>query len=536
MTDIILDAAAESWAIDARCCWCGKPFIQDQILGAWFWICETPSCFDRQCRWAMFDVDGQLFYLPTPKQVELEEAVEAQRYRYICMGGSRGGSKSTGLRRLCYRYCMKYPDFTAYLLRRTFPDLEKDHLLKAQKEMRRLGAKLASRKVTWPKSDSVLAFGHCHEDDDWKNYVGAEADLLAIDQIEMFTDKQVTEIAAMIGRMRRDGWRGVLVAGENPGGPLAEYIDEVFISKTRDRIKYPAYNPDDHLFIKTQVEDNPWVDEEYGAVLMALEPAQRARYRWGRRDVFPGQYFGDFKTDGRVERIDVSPELPRLGGLHWGYFRPGLFLSAVVLPDGRLYLEREIAFSEKLPEDVADQITALMRLHHWTLGTVWGNPPSDVPEGQGEDVFETFRAHGVPVLRSDHDRPAGFLRLRAWFKPMIIDNVAQPALIVDPSCTTFIKTVPTLIQDEANKEDCQREGQEQGANAARYIVMSRPALPERAAPIVGRDLSALPAKVQQDIERLRDYEEHDPYARELKPGDPGWPLGLHWGGSSTIVD
>lgn len=532
------------WQIEARCCWCRKPFVIDVILGDPFWICETPSCFDRQCRWAIFDINGQLFHLPTPKQVELEEAVESQRYRHILLGGSRGGSKSTGLRRLAYRYCQKYPDFTAVLLRRTYPDLEKDHLLKAAKEMRRLGAKLSNFRVTWPGNDSVLQFSHCQKDDDWKNWVGAEADLLIFDQFEMFTERQATEIPAIVGRMRRDGWRGVVLYGENPGGPLADYIDEVLISKTRgqrltpsgDR-QYPAYDPAQYLFIATAVEDNPWIDEEYAQFLMALEPAQRARYRWGRRDVFPGQYFPDFVSDDRVQRLDVSPDLPRTGGLHWGFFRPGIFVWSVVLPDGRLYVEREHVFSEQLAVDVAKDIAAVNLEKHWTLGAVWGNPPSDVPEGQnGEDVFETFRAGGVPAVRSDHDRATGFLRLRAWFKPIVIDTVAQAGLIISPDCPRLLKTIPTLLQDDANPEDCLKTGPEQGANALRYIVMSRPAVPELAAPPIGRDLAKLPAKVADDIRRLRDYDDDETRGDDLRPGDRGWPFGVHWGGSSTIVD
>lgn len=532
------------WQIEARCCWCRKPFVLEDILGRGFWICETPSCFDRQCRWAIFDVDGGLFHLPTPKQVELEEAVESQRYRHILLGGSRGGSKSTGLRRLAYRYCMKYADFTAVLLRRTFPDLEKDHLLKAAKEVKRIGAKLASRRITWEHNDSQLAFNHCQDDDDWKNYVGAEADLLIFDQFEMFTERQATEIPAMVGRMRRDGWRGVVLYGENPGGPLADYIDEVLISKTRGHMltptgerKYPAYDPDQHLFIPTSVEDNPWIDEEYAQFLMALEPAQRARYRWGRRDVFPGQYFPEFITADRVQRLTVSPDLPRVGGLHWGFFRPGIFVWAVVLPDGRLYVEREHVFSEQLAGDVAKDIAAVNVEKHWTFVAVWGNPPSDVPEGQnGEDVFETFRTRGVPAVRSDHDRVTGFLRLRAWFKPMVIDAVAQAGLIISPDCPRLLKTIPALLQDDANEEDCLKTGPEQGANALRYIVMSRPAAPELAAPQIGRDLSTLPAKVADDIQRMRGYDADDARGDELRPGDRGWPFGVDWAASASIVD
>ncbi len=153
--------------------------------------------------------------------------------------------------------------------------------------------------MKWPNG-SEIEFGHCNTADDFKSYIGAEVDLLVFDQIEQFTEQQVTEISASVGRIRRNDWKGLVLAGENPGGPLASFVDQLFISKTRDRIKYPKYDPNKYGFVKAELDDNPWVDDDYVDFLAGLEPAKRDMYRFGRRDVFPGQFFKTFNPTTHV--------------------------------------------------------------------------------------------------------------------------------------------------------------------------------------------------------------------------------------------
>jgi hypothetical protein len=109
----------------------------------------------------------------------------------------------------------------------------------------------------------------------------------------------------------------------------------------------------------------------------------------------------------------------------------------------------------------------------------------------------------------------------------------QPGFVVSPDCPIVIKTLPALLQADTNTEDC--VGPDQAANALRYLVMSRPGPPETVAPPIGRNLAALPPKVAADIQRMREYE-GTAEQTDVLMGDPGWPFGLDWGGSSTVVD
>jgi len=522
------------WKLTPVCCWCGAPFVQVEVHQALAWRCPTAACFDRCARW-MDVIDETLFFLPLPKQVELYEAVESLQYRKICWGGQVGGGKSRGLRNLAYRYCRKYPEFNTLMLRRSYLELESSHLIPAARDATKLGAKYSRNRLNFTANGSLLRFGHCDDESDYQIYRSDEYDLIIFDQLETFTDRQFTEIGARTGRVRRIGWRGIVLAGENPGGPGASFVDELFISKTRDRAKYPGYKPEDHLFIPAAMSDNPWLAEGYEDFLADLPEAKREMYRFGRRDVFPGQYFKDFTHPRRVQHLDVPAGYPRVGALHWGYFKPGIMLWVVVLPDGRLYIEREWVFEETIAATVAkfilaetatylpdpdDPAAALGVSLTQTVGNAIGE---HLDAAFGEDVFETLYRAGFAVIRSEHDAVTGWQRLQHWF---VVEGDALPALIVDPSCTTLLRTLPQLIQAPTNEEDVDDEGATAAAKALRYLVMSRP---QRHAPDAWkpqRDLSTLDDKTRGDIERLRAYEARE--AGEMSTisrTDPQWPFG-----------
>ena len=523
----------QPWRSVPTCCWCGAGFVQAELYQALAWRCPTEACFDRCVRW-MDVIDDVLFFLPLPKQVELYEAVESLKYRKICWGGQVAGGKSRGLRQLAYRYSRKYPDFATLLLRRTYGELESSHLIPAARDAKKLGAKYSSKRLAFDNG-SLLRFGHAEDENSATLYLSDEYDLIVFDQLETFTDNQFTLIGSRTGRVSRIGWRGIVLAGENPGGPGSSFVDELFISKDRDVRKFPSYRPDDHLFIAARLEDNPYISEGYSDFLSDLPEAKREQYRFGRRDVFPGQFFKDFTHPRRVQHLDVPSGYPRVGALHWGYFKPGIMLWVVVLPDGRLYIEREFVFDETIAAKVAALVLdATAKFFPGfpdpdervpiTLTQTVGNAISEPLDAAfGEDVFETLHLAGFDVIRSEHDAVTGWQRLQHWF---VVEGDALPALIVDPSCTTVLRTLPQLIQAPTNEEDVDEDGATAAGKALRYLVMSRP---QRHAPEAGkqqRDLSTLDDKTRGDIERLRAYEAREAgETSTIQRSDPSWPFG-----------
>jgi hypothetical protein len=476
----------------------------------------------------MLDVAGRLFYLPLPRQVEVEEAIETQLYGAIAIGGHRNSGKSAMLRRVCYRLCDQFEEFSILFLRRNFPELQLNHMKYAVKEAARIGAKYGAKQMDFPETGSELIWGHCYKTEDYKNYIGGDVDLIVFEQLEEFEEIQFTEISASTGRTRgRKNWRGLVLAGENPGGPLSSFVEEFFINKNPPPERYPDYQPSQYHFIPASLEDNPYADPRYVNNLATLSPARRQMFRFGRRDIFPLQYFKTFLRPDRIQTIMVPSTVPRLCALHWGFFKPGIFVWAVVLPDGRLYIEREYSFIETVASDVAKAIVAINRDLHLDMGGyAWGNAPGHVSDDDiGEHTFETLYRHGLPVVESTHDPVAGWQRLQHWFEPMQIDGGEQAAFIVSPACVNVIRTLPQLLQDARHAEDIDEAGAIEAAKALRYLVMSRPEPPMMQAPAAGRDLSKLDARTRGEIEYLARCEAA---AASDAPADP-YSLGEFWG-------
>jgi hypothetical protein len=252
----------------------------------------------------MDDLEGKLYYLPNPRQVELEEAVASRRYTAFCFGGARGGAKSKAWRMIAQRYAQRLPNFTVLFLRRELEPLRLNHLRFIERESKLLGAKFVSMKQSFADTDSEIKFGHCHDPDDYRNYVGAEADLVIFEQLEQFTELQFNEIGAAVGRVERDDWRGLIGASENPNGPLSAFVDTFFVQKNPDRVKYPDYDPADYGFLYSHLEDNPWVAPAYVKNLARMAPEKREMYRYGRRDVFPGQFFPTWNPTAHVRALE----------------------------------------------------------------------------------------------------------------------------------------------------------------------------------------------------------------------------------------
>jgi phage terminase large subunit len=121
-----------------------------------------------------------------------------------------------------------------------------------------------------------------------------------------------------------------------------------------------AVSPEDYAYIPATLDDNPYIDrEEYAANLESLPEELARAYRYGDWDIFPGQYFGEWRKAKHVSErpLVYARHFQRVRAVDWGYVKPGVCLWLVKLPDsGRWYLEHEYVFSRTLAADVAREI------------------------------------------------------------------------------------------------------------------------------------------------------------------------------------
>jgi len=466
----------------AKCCWCGGPFVKGlvSVAGLQPWTCANEPCWRRQVANAIFvQLKGQgkrCVYVPLPRQVEFFEATEP----YALFGGAAGGSKSHAIRWMAYRECLKTPGFRALILRRTYKELEQTHLREAEVDAAILGAQaVPSAKLMRFPNASIVQFGHCETAADATNYLSAEYDLILFDELVTFEETPFLLISSR-ARTSKPGIQPRIRCGTNPGGPQSHWVRQRFIDHNIDAEQYPDYDAGEWKFLESKLEDNPYLNKEYERNLMNLPPEMRKAYRDGDWDIFPGQYFPEWRKASHVsaEHRVFSPEVPRVLAFDWGFVKPGV-CGWWVLVDGKAYLEDEYVFTRTLAFAVGEEIARrckereLRSLKYLVFDTAMEAPNGDTGESTIESVRRGMRAGGLSLATrtADKDRINGWQRLRHWLRQ---SPDGSPWLQTSPLCTYFNRTLPSLVSDPHRPEDVDTDGEDHAADAARYFVMSRP--------------------------------------------------------------
>lgn len=474
------DKLAAPWEIECACRWCGEKFIRMEIDHAHAWCCPTEACRERQLAWKRVDLGGNLFFLPVPVQVEFLDAVKSQQFGAICIGGERGSSKSIVLRNVIYNACETFSEFSVLMFRKELGELELNQWRFFEKECPRIGAEWSARKIVFPKTGAEIRPAHNNKPLDYRKYIGGDVDLIAIEQAEEFTQKPIAEIGAATGRSTRYGsaWRGLLALTENPGGPLSDFINQLFVRKDLPKATYPDYDPNDYGWIEARLADNPWIDARYEQRLAILSPARRAMMRHGRRDVFEGQYFDDF-----LREHGVVAHRPIIGAsyyraMQFGYHREG-FVLWIAVESSRHMTVAAVLPIEKLNEDaIAARIFKMDRelnVHpQFTVANpeIFGDDPNDAGFS-GQTIAETLALYGVSVIPGDPDLVSGWKRVHAVLRDA---PDLTPWLRIHESCEPLIHALQTAMCDDDEPDLIAKESPNLTAlQALRLAMMARPA-------------------------------------------------------------
>ena len=301
----------------AVCCWCGSPLVK--VAGHWW--CGHPTsnvCRARQRKHAQYAVDRkgtatELVYLPLPKQAVWHEAVYDAALVYILIGGAAGPGKSTCIRRILYEFAKLIPGFHGLILRKTIPDLKKSHLRFMPSEVKVLGGdwKEGDKIAVFPhpgQMDSIIRAGHFEDATAMDDYLSAEFDCIAPDEIvtmeqettlELFTRARSTNETLFKVRglpdedpeEELDG--SFILAGSNPGGRL--WVKDHWITKAPDEEEYPNYEPERWAFFDAKLRDNPYIKGGYVKKIRNMREARRRQLEDGDWDVFEGMFFSEWQ-------------------------------------------------------------------------------------------------------------------------------------------------------------------------------------------------------------------------------------------------
>ena len=380
----------------------------------------------------------------------------AARERYIAYGGARGGGKSWAVRRKSALLAVRYPGIRILLLRRSYPELRENHILPMLSELRGIAAYRETDKAFRFQNGSRLKFGYCDGDKDILQYQGQEYDVIFIDEATQFSYEQFLILTACIRGVNNYPKRIYLTC--NPGGIGHEWVKRLFV----DRRYRKNEKAEEYCFIPARVYDNRALldsDPEYVNMLEKLPPRLRKAWLLGQWDIFEGQFFDEFDHERHVTNpLPIPP--------HWRIYRTldyGLDMLAclwiAVDEEHNAYVIKELYKSNLIISEAAQRIKSMS-----TEPVCITLAPPDMwhrRQESGRSVSDIFAGEGIALTKTSNNRIGGWLAVKEWLR--LVDNKEgqkHPRLRIFKNCHNLIRTLPSLMVDEKNPNDCANEPHE----------------------------------------------------------------------------
>lgn len=422
-----------------------------------------------------------------PKQILFKNAIE--RYPITFYGGAKGGGKSKGLQLILLLRRFQYPNSTGAIFRRTYPELEGNHirpLFQAYPELKEYyneGKKLLSLP-----NGSTLQFCHCNNEKDVSLYQGREFHDLAVDEAGQWTENMFRQLLGS-NRSSKAGIDPKAILTGNPGGVGHTWLKRLFIERRYNEREHPQ----DYTFIQALVDDNEALmanDPEYVRKLDS-EPneALRKAYRYGSWDIFAGQFFGEINREVHfINPIAIPSHWNRFGAYDFGFNHPSAFGWFAVDQDGNVYLYRELIQAGQRIDQFAKSIRAFddtKDLYIIVAGWDCWAKKGVLQEGTSPTIAEEFMKHELFLTKAKIDRVQGSAQVRnylAWKD--LASGRTLPRFYIFNTCPVTFDCLTRMEYDPNHPEDVLKVDATEGDpmtgddayDMVRYGLMSRPAL------------------------------------------------------------
>lgn len=380
-----------------------------------------------------------------PKQERFFKA----RSRFVAYGGARGGGKSWSIDRKAPLMALHYPGIKILLLRRTYKDLERNHVRALEPLLKDVAKYSRQEKCFYFPNASILELGYCASEADVLQYQGQEYDIIFIDEATQFTEYQYETLTACLRGANSFPKRMYLTC--NPGGVGHEWVKRLFISRRYKETE----NPEDYEFISATIYDNKVLLEQdpgYVNMLNNLSDGLRQAWRDGNWDMLAGQYFSEFDRNVHViEPLEIPEHWKRYRAIDYGLDCLACLWIAVD-ERGDYYIYREYAESDKVISAGATDILGLSE-DESILYTV---APDDLwarSQETAKSKADIFRENGLSLRKGNRNREAGWLAV----KELLAVKNGESRLKIFSNCMGLIECLPALQRDTKKPTDCMTE-------------------------------------------------------------------------------
>ncbi len=337
---------------------------------------------------------------------------------------------------------------------------------------------------------------------------------------------QTTEAGFMLlqGRLRGLGLRKLILT-TNPAGH--DWIWRWFVNQ--DFFKAESSKKMFKL-IKAPSTENVHLPEGYVQSVMETWSEDRIRREiFGDFDSFEGQVYSDFRADVHVvQPFAIPDEWERVAGMDHGYRNPACCLWGAVDYDGNVYIYREFYEREWLIEEICggktignQRISGIVALTaKERLQGVYIDPSTRNRRGttglSDHDTYLECLPDTFPLKMANNDKTSGIDKVKSYLK--VNPRTNKPRLFIFSTCRNLLDEIATYRYQEltmgqvgqTNEKEEPKKVNDHSMDALRYLIMSRPELPNL------KDIQLVkPGSIEAALKR--DFAEAQ---NELKAGDP----------------
>ena len=315
----------------------------------------------------------------------------------------------------------KYRGFKGIILRRKFPDLERENIRLSKEYYPKTGAVYNEQKHVWEWREygSYIDFGHIQHSSDVRMYDSSQYNYACFDELTSFSEDQYIYLVG--SRVRPSSSFNIAIArsGTNPGGIGQTFVYNRFVKPCEEGYKLIRDGKTGlyRIFIPAFAQDNTQgmeYDPLYLQKLEMLPEAEKKAKKYGDWHAYKGSVFTTFRPmrfpgepDNAlhvIKSFQIPEWWPKILSIDWGKRAMCYAMWGAVSPDKRVYIYRERAWYGRDIPFWASEIREINNerneqpVHTVLCGSAWQNRGSEL-------IADEFQKYSDLVPSSSENTP-----------------------------------------------------------------------------------------------------------------------------------